>query len=131
MLCQSQVVPRLVTAAADILGGIGREYSQTGSCRSSGAIPFLKIQGVKDPFITYDRDIDVDGESAAVGLLQQQQQALLGGLGQGIFPDGRSSGAIPFLKIQGVQDPFVTYDRDTDVTVSQQLSCQCRLYIHA
>jgi poly(3-hydroxybutyrate) depolymerase len=71
MLCQSQVVPRLVAAAADILGGIGREYSQTGSCRSSRAIPFLKIQGTKDPFITYDRDIDVDGESASAlsGLL--------------------------------------------------------------
>lgn len=61
MLCQSQVVSRMVTAAADILGGVGREYAQSRACQNSKAVPFLKIQGVKDPFITYDRDILVDG----------------------------------------------------------------------
>ncbi|KAF6259797.1 hypothetical protein COO60DRAFT_974661 [Scenedesmus sp. NREL 46B-D3] len=61
MLCQSRVVPGLVAAAVDILGGIGSEYSRSAPCRSSKAVPFLKIQGVKDPFIAYNRDILVDG----------------------------------------------------------------------
>jgi poly(3-hydroxybutyrate) depolymerase len=62
MLCQSQVVPRMVAAAADILGGVGRDYARSRACQNSKAVPFLKIQGMKDPFITYDRDILVDGE---------------------------------------------------------------------
>lgn len=52
----------MITAAVDILGGIGANYVQSGKCSNGPPAAFLKMHGVKDPFITYDRQVSgVDG----------------------------------------------------------------------
>lgn len=55
ILCQSKSIPKMVDAAIDMLGGIGADYARGPECAASGAtpIPFLKLHGVDDPFITY------------------------------------------------------------------------------
>lgn len=45
LLCQKPRVADAVTAAADIMGGIGAEYSASAACADSHAVPFLKLHG--------------------------------------------------------------------------------------
>lgn len=47
----------MITAAVDILGGIGADYVKSGKCNNGPPAAFLKMHGVKDPFITYDRQV--------------------------------------------------------------------------
>jgi len=54
LLCESSRVARTVTAAADVLGGVGRDYAHGPQCSNRNAVAFLKIHGMTDPFITYD-----------------------------------------------------------------------------
>jgi hypothetical protein len=56
-LLQSSIVPRMITAAVDILGGVGSDYVKSGKCSNGPPAAFLKMHGVKDPFITYDRQV--------------------------------------------------------------------------
>jgi len=55
LLCESPVVARTVTAAVDVLGGIGKDYAYGPKCANNNAVAFLKIHGMTDPFITYDK----------------------------------------------------------------------------
>jgi hypothetical protein len=62
----------MITAAVDILGGIGADYVKSGKCNNGPAAPFLKLHGMKDPFITYDkqvRNIAVNLHTSDCGLL--------------------------------------------------------------
>lgn len=45
---QSSSVPRAVTAAVDLLGGVGSDFAAS-QCGGSPAVPFMKMHGVKDP----------------------------------------------------------------------------------
>lgn len=47
----------MITAAVDILGGVGADYLNSGKCNNGPPAAFLKMHGVKDPFITYDRQV--------------------------------------------------------------------------
>lgn len=47
----------MITAAVDILGGIGADYVKSGRCNNGPPAAFLKLHGMKDPFITYDRQV--------------------------------------------------------------------------
>lgn len=47
----------MITAAVDILGGIGADYVASGKCNNGPPAAFLKLHGMKDPFITYDRQV--------------------------------------------------------------------------
>eukprot|EP00878_Enallax_costatus_P030828 GHUV01033625.1.p1 GENE.GHUV01033625.1~~GHUV01033625.1.p1 ORF type:complete len:290 (+),score=9.71 GHUV01033625.1:166-1035(+) len=61
LLCQSRIIPKLITAAVDMLGGLGKDYALGPACKQSPPVAFFKIHGVKDPFITWNKDILVDG----------------------------------------------------------------------
>lgn len=54
---QSAVIPPMITAAVDILGGVGADYVKSGKCANGPPAAFLKMHGVKDPFITYDKQV--------------------------------------------------------------------------
>lgn len=47
----------MITAAVDILGGVGADYVKSGKCANGPPAAFLKLHGVKDPFITYDKQV--------------------------------------------------------------------------
>jgi hypothetical protein len=47
----------MITAAVDILGGIGADYVTSGKCNNGLPAAFLKLHGMKDPFITYERQV--------------------------------------------------------------------------
>lgn len=47
----------MITAAVDILGGVGSDYIKSGKCNNGAPAAFLKLHGVKDPFITYDKQV--------------------------------------------------------------------------
>lgn len=49
----------MITAAVDILGGVGADYVQSGKCANGPPAAFLKMHGVKDPFITYNKQVCV------------------------------------------------------------------------
>lgn len=63
---QSSIIPNMITAAVDILGGVGADYIKSGKCSNGAPAAFLKLHGVKDPFITYDKQVWV--EFVLVGL---------------------------------------------------------------
>eukprot|EP00775_Hariotina_reticulata_P009179 gene9179-9345_t len=60
LLCESRGVTQTITAAVDVLGGIGKDYAYGPKCANKNAVAFLKIHGMTDPFITYDTEILVD-----------------------------------------------------------------------
>lgn len=60
LLCQSNMLDGTVTAAVDILGGIGTDYA-LGSCARPSSVPYLHLHGIEDPTITYDKRVLVDG----------------------------------------------------------------------
>jgi poly(3-hydroxybutyrate) depolymerase len=57
LMCESEVIPATVDAAVDILGGIGADYMDSAKCSKSQPLPFLKLHGMTDPFITYDKQV--------------------------------------------------------------------------
>lgn len=60
LLCQSGATKSSLAAAVNVLGGIGRDFS--GSCSGSN-VNYLKIHGMEDGSIYYDKDVLVDGVS--------------------------------------------------------------------
>jgi hypothetical protein len=75
LLCQSPAVSSAITAAVDMLGGIGSDYALGPQCKSSSAVPFLKLHGTADPSITYDKQILVDGVNFLSAIEATQQRA--------------------------------------------------------
>jgi hypothetical protein len=55
VLCGPQARSLRISAAVDALGGVGRDWAARGACKGSPPVPFLKLQGKKDPFVTFDR----------------------------------------------------------------------------
>ncbi|GBF97532.1 hypothetical protein Rsub_10455 [Raphidocelis subcapitata] len=54
LLCQSPAVAGAITAAADLLGGIGADYAKGPDCsKPSYTMPFIKMHGLDDPNIPY------------------------------------------------------------------------------
>lgn len=60
LLCQSNILDGKVTAAVDILGGIGADYALK-SCARTSSVPYLHLHGIEDPTLTYDKRVLVDG----------------------------------------------------------------------
>lgn len=81
LLCQSSVIPGMITAAVDILGGVGADYVRSGKCANGPPAAFLKMHGVKDPFITYDKQILVDGVNFLSAIEATQHRAARNGCG--------------------------------------------------
>lgn len=81
ILCQSRVIPAMVDAAIDMLGGIGADYARGPWCATHDPIPFLKLHGIEDPFITYSKDILVDGVNFASSIEGTQLHAKANGCG--------------------------------------------------
>jgi hypothetical protein len=79
LLCQSPAVSAAVTAAVDMLGGIGSDYALGPQCAASSAVPFLKLQGTDDPSITFDTQILVDGVNFLSAIEATQQRAKYNG----------------------------------------------------
>jgi hypothetical protein len=75
LLCQSPAVSAAITAAVDMLGGIGSDYALSPQCETSTAVPFLKLQGTDDPSITFDKQILVDGVNFLSAMEATQQRA--------------------------------------------------------
>lgn len=62
LLCQNNQAVSNVAAVVDVLGGIGRDYARGGACANSvGHVPYLKLHGLKDASLLYDREPVVDG----------------------------------------------------------------------
>ena len=62
LLCESNQAVSNVAAVVDALGGIGRDYARGGACANAvGHVPYLKLHGMKDASLTYDREAVVDG----------------------------------------------------------------------
>jgi len=57
LLCQSDIISKSVTAAADLLGGIGTEFAASKECTPAHtqAVPFLKLHGMEDEPIPYEQ----------------------------------------------------------------------------
>jgi poly(3-hydroxybutyrate) depolymerase len=54
LLCQSAAVSGAITAAADLLGGIGAEFAEGPECaKPHSTMPFIKLHGLDDPNIPY------------------------------------------------------------------------------
>lgn len=85
ILCQSRVIPGLVDAAIDMLGGVGADYVRGPKCGSHKPIPFLKLHGIEDPFITYSKDILVDGVNFASSIEGTQVRGCVGHEGWTVF----------------------------------------------
>lgn len=83
ILCQSKVIPSMVDVAIDMLGGIGADYARGPACAAHTPIPFLKLHGIEDPFITYSKDILVDGVNFASSIESTQLHAKANGCGPG------------------------------------------------
>ena len=91
ILCESNVIPGLVDAAIDMLGGIGADYARGPKCASSIPVPFLKLHGIEDPFITYSKDIIVDDVNFASSIEGTQLRAKANGCG----PDDAGKKDVP------------------------------------
>jgi hypothetical protein len=63
LLCKSPLVQNTVTAAAEILGGIGQSFMQ--ECRPTRHVPTAIIHGETDPVIGYYNPTMVDGSMFA------------------------------------------------------------------
>jgi poly(3-hydroxybutyrate) depolymerase len=81
ILCQSKTIPDTVDAAVDMLGGIGADYARGPKCAKHKPVPFLKLHGIEDPFITYSKDILVDGVNFASSIEGTQLHAKANGCG--------------------------------------------------
>lgn len=81
IMCESKVITGLVDAAIDMLGGIGADYAHGPKCAASTPLPFLKLHGIEDPFITYSKDILVDGVNFASSIEGTQLHARHNGCG--------------------------------------------------
>lgn len=75
LLCESPAVASAITAAVDMLGGIGEQYAFGPKCSAAPAAPYLKLHGTDDPSITYDQRILVDGVNFLSAIEAAQQRA--------------------------------------------------------
>lgn len=91
ILCQSKVIPGMVDAAIDMLGGIGADFARGPECAGAKPVPFLKLHGIEDPFITYSKDILVDGVNFASSIEGTQIRARANGCG----PDDAGKKDVP------------------------------------
>jgi poly(3-hydroxybutyrate) depolymerase len=59
LLCKSPFIQRTITAAANILGGIGQDFSS--QCQPSKQVPLALIHGENDAVIGFSNPSNVDG----------------------------------------------------------------------
>lgn len=60
LLCQSPAVVSKISAAVNILGGVGADYALGANCSASPPIRYMHLHGMEDPSITYHKRILVD-----------------------------------------------------------------------
>ncbi len=62
LLCRSTVVGRTVSAAVDMLGGLGAQVTR-GACRPAKSVPFRIVHGEVDEVLKFNEPCEVDGAS--------------------------------------------------------------------
>lgn len=75
LMCESSTLATTITAAVNILGGIGADYALGSACASSPAISYLHLHGMKDPSISYNAAILVDGVRFLSAVAETQLRA--------------------------------------------------------